>query len=203
MAQTGRNDNSGVSWLKPRQVEDMRDAAYSGRHGDRDDALVALLYDTGLRRGELAHVDRAMLDLEDETLRIPGRIQKDYPNDRSPDPATFELDRDGTLRTVRALRAYAGDRDDGPLFVSQKGNRLSPSAINDVVKKCAARADVRPYRQEGRGDPGDVSAHTLRHSVAYRMLRANDGYTLYDVRNRLRHSSISTTERKYDHIDTI
>jgi hypothetical protein len=35
------------------------------------------------------------------------------------------------------------------------------------------------------------------------MLRAEDGNTLYDVRNRLRHATILTTERKYDHFDRI
>jgi integrase len=61
---TGRDTNSNIRWLKPGQVEAMRDAAYEGRHGPRDDAIVTVLYDTGLRRSELAAVDRAMLDLD-------------------------------------------------------------------------------------------------------------------------------------------
>jgi hypothetical protein len=35
------------------------------------------------------------------------------------------------------------------------------------------------------------------------MLRAEDRNTLYDVRNRLRHASILTTERNYDHFQTV
>jgi len=35
------------------------------------------------------------------------------------------------------------------------------------------------------------------------MLRAEDGHTFYDVRNRLRHATLLTTERKYDHFDRI
>ena len=53
------------------------------------------------------------------------------------------------------------------------------------------------------GESDDVTAHTLRHSVAWRMLRAEESNTLYDVRNRLRHASILTTERLYDHFVTI
>ena len=49
----------------------------------------------------------------------------------------------------------------------------------------------------------DVTSHTLRHSVAYRMLNVEDGNTFYDVRNRLRHASLQTTERVYDHIDRV
>lgn len=196
---------TNIHWVKPEQVEAMRDAAHQGRHGARDDAIITLLYDTGLRRGELAQVDRAMLDLDDEQLRIPGSIQKDYPNDQSPGPVTFVLDRAGTLRTVRTLRAYLSTRESEStaLFPSRKSNRMTGKGINDVVKRGARRADVQPYHYGGRGSPNDVSAHTLRHSVAWRMLRAEEGNTLYDVRNRLRHATILTTERMYDHFETV
>jgi len=52
----------------------------------------------------------------------------------------------------------------------------------------------------GRGDPDDVTPHALRHSVAYRMMNVEEDNTLYNVRNQLRHRSIQTTERVYDHI---
>jgi integrase/recombinase XerC/integrase/recombinase XerD len=48
-----------------------------------------------------------------------------------------------------------------------------------------------------------VTPHTLRHSVAYRMLNVEEGHSFYDVRNRLRHATIQTTERVYDHIDRV
>lgn len=199
------DSNISVAWLKPDQVEAMRDAAHEGRHGPRDDAIATLLYDTGLRRGELSAVNRDMVDLEDEQLRIPASIQKDYPNDNTPNAATFALDPTGSLRTVRTLRQYLNLRDDdtAALFGSQKSDRLTGKSINDAVKRLAERAKIRPYTYAGRGDPDDVSAHTLRHSVAWRMLRAEDGNTLYDVRNRLRHATILTTERNYDHFQTI
>ena len=70
-----------------------------------------------------------------------------------------------------------------------------------MLYKVAETASIRPYLVDGsRGDAGDVSPHALRHSVAYRMMNAKGGNTLYDVRNRLRHRSIQTTERIYDHL---
>jgi len=70
-----------------------------------------------------------------------------------------------------------------------------------MLETVAAEAGVEPYLVDGgRGDPSDVTPHALRHSVAYRMMNAEDGNTLYDVRNRLRHRSIQTTERVYDHL---
>lgn len=197
--------NSNVHWLKPNQVEQMRDAAHEGRHGQRDEAIITLLYDTGLRRAECSQVDRDMLDLDDELLRIPVHIQKDFPNDNTPNPATFQLDQSGTLNTVRTLKAYLNTTDGAheALFPSRKSDRMSGKGINDVVKRAARRAEIKPQSYTGRGTHGDVSAHTLRHSVAWRMLRAEEGHTFYDVRNRLRHATILTTERKYDHFQTI
>lgn len=196
---------TNIHWLKPEQVEAMRDAAHEGRHGPRDDAITTILYDIGLRRGELSEVNRDMLDLDEEQLRIPASIQKDYPTNQSPKAATFAIDPSGQLRTVRTLRAYLSLRTDTSpaLFPSRKSDRMTGKGLNDVVKRLAKRADVRPFSSAGRGDPGDVTAHTLRHSVAWRMLRAEDGNTLYDVRNRLRHATILTTERRYDHFETI
>jgi integrase len=198
-------DTDDQHWLKPAQVEAMRDVVRDGRHPERDDAIVVLLYDTGLRRGEAALVDRDMVDLDEEQLRIPTSIQKDYPNDQVPPPATFQLDRDASLRTVATVQEYleARQNDTAALINSQKSDRMTGKGINDVVQRAARRAGVRPYCFSGRGDPEDVSAHTLRHSVAWRMLRAEESNTLYDVRNRLRHASILTTERLYDHFVTI
>jgi site-specific recombinase XerD len=204
-SQPPENKKTNIRFLKPDQIESMRDAAYQSRHGQRDDAIVTLLYDTGLRRSELSAVDRDMVDLDDGQLRLPGHIQKDYPNDGTPDPVTIELDPESDLRTIRTVRSFLSTRDDSSpaLFPSQKSERMTGKAINDVVKRLATRAEVRPHTFTGRGESGDVTAHTLRHSVAYRMLHSYDGYTLYNVRNRLRHSRLSTTEQKYDHFDSV
>jgi integrase len=183
----------------------MRDAAHEGRHGPRDDAILTLLYDTGLRRGEFSRVDREMLALDEGELRTPAEIQKEYPNDGSPRPARFALDQSGQLRTVRTLRAYLNARDgeSAALFPSRKSDRMTGKGLNDVVKQAAERAAVELYAYEGRGRAADVSAHTLRRSVAWRMLRVEECHTLYDVRNRLRHATILTTGRRYDHFQTV
>jgi integrase len=111
--ETGRSGDTNIPFLKPEQVEAMRDAAHEGRHGLRDDALVTLAYNTGLRRSELAALDAEMLDLDDGVLRLPGgpTVQKDYPTSGTPDLATLALDPEGELRTVRTLRSYLSVRD--------------------------------------------------------------------------------------------
>ena len=51
----------------------------------------------------------------------------------------------------------------------------------------------------GTGEPADVSPHTLRHSVAYRIIQV-DGGRLEDVQLRLRHANRQTTDQIYSHL---
>ncbi len=189
-------------WLTPDQIDDIRSACYSTGADylqQRNEAIIALMYDTGLRVGELVAVDVDMLREGHSALYIPTHIQKDYPNDNEPAPATLELASD----VSRLLSSYLNSRwkESPALFPSRSSDRITTQGVRDAISKVAEEAGVRPYLVNGtRGEPGDVTPHALRHSVAYRMMNAEEGNTLYDVRNRLRHRSIQTTEQVYDHM---
>jgi len=189
-------------WLTPDQIDKMRSACYSTGADylqQRNEAIIAVMYDTGLRVGELVAVDVDMLREGNSALYVPTEIQKDYPNDNEPAPATLELASDVT----RLLSSYLNNRwkDSPALFPSRSSERITTQGVRDAISKIAEEANVRPYLVDGtRGEPADVTPHALRHSVAYRMMNAEEGNTLYDVRNRLRHRSIQTTEQVYDHI---
>jgi len=192
-------------WLKPEQVDRMRSATVEQSAtylAARNDALIATLYDTGLRVAEAVALDvEDHVDLDDGVIVLPADIQKDYPTDRSPSYTEIELDDE----TVRTLRMYLAGRwkDTEALWPSRQADRMSTESVRNVVRDAAVAADVRPLTLAGRGEPEDVTPHTLRHSVAYRMLNVEEGNTFYDVRNRLRHATIQTTERVYDHIDRV
>jgi len=186
----------------PDQIDDLRSACYSTGADylqQRNEAIIALMYDTGLRVGELVSVDVDMLREGNSVLYVPTEIQKDYPNDNEPAPATLELASD----VARLLSSYLNSRwkDSHALFPSRSSDRITTQGVRNAISKVAVEADVEPYLVDGtRGEPDDVTPHALRHSVAYRMMNAEEGNTLYDVRNRLRHRSIQTTEQVYDHI---
>ena len=192
-------------WMKPDQVESLRSACYSTGADylqQRNEAIVALLADTGLRVGELVDVDVEMLRDNNSALYLPSGIQKDYPNDNSPPAATLVLSDD----VSRLLSSYLNSRwkDSEALFPSRSSDRITTQGVRDMIHKVAAEAEIEPYKIDGsRGDASDVTPHALRHSVAYRMMNEEEDNTLYDVRNRLRHRSIQTTERVYDHINRV
>ena len=199
------NVNSKVQasvWLKPDQLDALRTAVYRCRPDylqERDDTILTLMYDTGVRVGELVAIDTDHLRDDNSVLYLPAHIQKEYPTDNSPSAARLGLATD----TTRTLTSYLSRRwkDTTALFPSRSSDRITTEAVRNMVHRVAAEAGVEPFHRDGsRGDPSDVTPHALRHSVAYRMMNTEDGNTLYDVRNRLRHRSIQTTEQIYDHI---
>ena len=191
-------------WLKPEQVDEMRTVIYECRPDylqARDDALVTLMYDAGLRSKELVALDVDDLDLSDRVLTLAPHKQKQYPNENSPNTARLKLSTD----TVRTLKGYLNSRwkDTDALFPSRSSPRMSRRAVRNLVEKLAREAEIRPYKESGgRGEPVDVSPHSLRHSVAYRMIEREDE-SLNAVKRRLRHSSIRTTELEYSHFDVV
>jgi len=191
------SDGRARTWLKPKQVDRLRDVCLTDAVPtylqDRNEAIVALLYDAGLRAGEVCALDVDHLDVDAGTVYLPSRIQKG-----SPPPATLELAAD----TVRLLRRYLRDRwkDTDALFPTRSSDRLTTRSLQRLVEKLATEADVRPQVAGGGvGEPDDVTPHTLRHSVAYRIIQV-DGGRLEDVQLRLRHANRQTTDQIYSHL---
>ncbi|MFW5905296.1 MAG: tyrosine-type recombinase/integrase [archaeon] len=192
-------------WLKPHQVDALRSATVEISPTyltSRNDALVALLYDTGLRVGEAVALDvDDHVHLDEGFIGLPASLQKDYPNDHSPTYAEISL----AEETTRTLRMYLGNRwkDVDALFPSRQSDRMTTESVRNVVRRAALEGEIRPFTVNGRGEPEEITPHTLRHSVAYRMLNHEDGNTMYDVRNRLRHATMQTTEQTYVHFDRV
>ncbi len=147
-------------------------------------AVLALLYGTGLRRGELARLDVEHFDRAEGTLRIDGR--KTGRERCVPLPPMV-------LRCLEAylpLRHNALERTDrvgeNALLVTRRGERLTAHAISNAVHAVARRAAV-PLG----------SLHQFRHTCASDLLEA--GVHLAEVQRILGHAGVATTVR-YVHI---
>jgi len=132
-----------------------------------------LLLNTGLRLGETE-----ALNLNDVGINArSGNVRVRRGKGRR--ARTVPLNHDA--RTV--LQAWLDVRPedtDNALFLSQKGGRLSSSAISNVIAKFADRTGL-----------DDVSPHTLRHSFAKNLVDADVG--LEKVATLLGHESLETT----------
>lgn len=197
--------DEGTAWVKPGQVQQMRSATVANSAdylATRNDALICLMYDTGLRVSEtIKHRVDTHLDLDDAAIRLPSELQKQYPNGKTPPPMTIGL----ADETVRTLRTYLASRwkDSDYLFPSRQSLQMTTESVRNVISDAAADADINPYVGfGGRGTPDEITPHTLRHSVAYRMLSEEDE-DIYAVKQRLRHSSLQTTDDFYSHFDRV
>lgn len=199
------------TWLKPVQVKDIRSACLSEVFPtylqQRNYAIITLLADAGLRVSELIDLDVEDIDLDANRphIYLPSQKQKGRPGD-----ATVYLDDWGDTYSARdTLKQYLAGRwkdpESGALFPSRESDRMSLRSVQRVVKKAAQAANVTPqvksvaYEASGEPSPEDVTPHTFRHSVAYRIIVEQDG-RLEDVQRHLRHSSRETTDRIYSHL---
>ncbi len=150
----------------------------------RDKALLNTLYTTGMRRAELASLDRADI--------ANGRAKQALVTGKGEKERVVFFD-DASLTAVRAYLQARCDtyrplflrHDDGRGAPGPRGEhwRLSPQGVWGVVKHYGKLAGI------------EVTTHHLRHLKARVML--NNGAQLSEVQDILGHSSPETTKRIY------
>jgi site-specific recombinase XerD len=146
--------------------------------------VLALLYGTGLRRGELERLDLECFDSVQGTLRIDGRktgVQRCVPL-----PAMVQQCLEAYLPRRHNVLESHGALGERALLITRRGKRLSGYTISNVIHRLAHRAGV-PV----------ISLHQFRHTCASDLLEA--GVHLAEVQRVLGHSVIATTVR-YVHI---
>ncbi len=154
--------------------------------GRRDRAALELLYGSGVRASELVGLDLDDVDLTRRLARVRGKGGKErlVPFGREAE---------------RALRAYLPDRAawraggaepsaGEPVFVNQRGGRLSDRSLRRIVDGAVFRVAMATH----------IHPHTLRHAFATHLLEA--GMDLRAIQELLGHASLSTTQR-YTHLD--
>ena len=154
--------------------------------GRRDRAALELLYGAGLRAAELVGLDLDDVDLGRRLARVRGKGNKErvVPFGRMAEQALR-----GYLPDRAAFRHAAKGLDDGePVFVNQRGGRLSDRSLRRILD-AAVRAIALAQH---------VHPHTLRHAFATHLLEA--GMDLRAIQELLGHASLSTTQR-YTHLD--
>lgn len=145
----------------------------------RDEALVTLLYGTGLRISEALNLRQQ--DLQNPTqLRITGKGGKQRLVPLL--PVVYEA-----MQKYLARCPYASEPE-SPVFYGVKGKVLSAGV---------AEKNMRDLRRR-LGLPESVTPHALRHSFATHLLE--EGSNLRTIQELLGHASLSTTQR-YTHVD--
>ena len=152
--------------------------------GQRNKAIVEVLFSCGLRVSELVTLRLSDLYLDEGFVRVKGKGRKErfVPVSQS---------------AAKQLRLWFDDRcrmdikpgEEDYVFLNRRGAHLTRTMILIMVKRLGAEAGIQKT----------ISPHTLRHSFATALLEG--GADLRAIQAMLGHESIGTTEI-YTHIDT-
>lgn len=152
--------------------------------GQRNKAIIEMLFSCGLRVSELTNLKLSNLYLDDLYIRVMGKGSKERLVPISP-------------RAVEELNYWFLDRnqmvikegEEDYVFLNRRGAHLTRTMILIMLKRYA----------KGAGIKKTISPHTLRHSFATALLEG--GADLRSIQAMLGHESVVTTEI-YTHIDT-
>lgn len=148
----------------------------------RDQAILELLYGSGLRISELVGLDLDAIDLDDGMVRVLGKGDKErvVPVGRRARVALDDYLGHGRPALRRPAVRRRGDSD--AVFLNARGARITRQGCWKLVRDAGARA----------GLGSSLSPHVLRHSCATHML--DHGADIRVVQELLGHASVSTTQ---------
>ncbi|MBW2056020.1 MAG: site-specific tyrosine recombinase XerD [Deltaproteobacteria bacterium] len=150
--------------------------------GQRDKAVLELLYATGLRISEVAALRLDQINLEVGCVRVLGKGGRER-------VVPFGQEAETSLRAYlnqgrgRILKGRATPY----VFVGSRGREMTRQALWKIIKKYGLKAGIK----------GKLTPHTLRHCFASHLL--DRGADLRTVQTLLGHVDISTTQI-YTHV---
>lgn len=139
----------------------------------RDVAVIELLFATGVRVSELCSLNVRDVDMARACVMVWGKGSKE------------RILYIGNIEVLHALKRYLDLSEhavDTPLFLNQRGDRLSEQSVRTILKKYEQKAHLTLH----------VTPHMLRHSFATLLLE--EGVDIRYIQKMLGHSSIITTQ---------
>lgn len=170
--------------LTVNEINDILDSIdLSLPEGQRNRAMLEVLYSCGLRVSELTSLRYSDVYFDEGFIKVEGKGSKQRLVPIS-DTAIREIKNYLLDRNLVAVKKGYEDI----LFLSRRGTGLSRIMVFHVIKQQAEMAGIQK----------NVSPHTFRHSFATHLLEG--GANLRAIQDMLGHEKITTTEI-YTHID--
>ena len=152
--------------------------------GQRNRAILEILYGSGIRVSELTNLSLSNLFFEEDMIRVHGKGNKQRLVPMG--GISKEFLEEYITETRKNQKISVKDKD--IVFLNRRGNGLTRQMIFTLIKDLAIKANVKKQ----------VGPHTFRHSFATHLLE--NGADLRTIQILMGHESITTTEI-YTHLD--
>lgn len=171
--------------LSTREVDLLENAIdLSKWEGQRNLAIIEVLFSCGLRVSELVNLRLSNLYLDEGYIRVVGKGNKERLV-----PISAQAVKE--VRLWFSVRCHMDIKkgEEDYVFLNRRGAHLTRTMILIMIKRLAVEAGIQKT----------ISPHTLRHSFATALLEG--GADLRAIQAMLGHEHIATTEI-YTHVDT-
>jgi integrase/recombinase XerC len=150
--------------------------------GQRNQALLELLYGTGIRVSECCNIQIQDIDFQIGTVKVLGKGRKEryIPLGSYAVEAIHTYINDGRKKLLKSEKGST-------LFLNYRGEKLSRSGVRKILEDLVNKAAISVH----------ISPHVLRHTFATHML--NEGADMRSVQELLGHSHLSSTQM-YTHV---
>ncbi len=149
--------------------------------GARMYATIAVLYDCGLRRGELVNLNLDDVDQEHYQLRISSKGKSKRSRLVPFSPVTLHA-----LRKYLKHRSRFADYHMDALFISANGVRIEANPLSQSIKRLGKKAGIPR-----------AHSHLFRHSMA--VTSVMNGANQFEIKRILGHKDLSTTDGYMDY----
>ena len=168
-----------IDIVKQRSLQYPHDS-FSYKLAKRNEAIIELLFASGMRVSELCDLQVRDVDLSIGRIRIIGKGNKER---------IIDVCQEATLKALTEWLACRDNYNDGSsFFCSRLGGKMSPQAVRLLVRQLTALCGIKKH----------VTPHTFRHTFATLLLE-EDVDVVY-IQHLLGHSSILTTQI-YTHVN--
>lgn len=164
------------------ELEEMLEISKNGELGDRNNLIIELLYDTGVRVSELVNIKISDIDFDNKKIRIMGKGSYER-------FAFFGECADITLKKyIKGLRCKLLDNKNSDfLILNKNGDKITPRGVAKIIDGIISHTSIKLK----------ISPHTLRHTFATHLL--DNGCDIRSVQEMLGHKNINSTQ-VYTHV---
>jgi len=195
------SDGDRIHPLTEDEVRKLVDNVSSPRV--RNELLIRLLAQTGIRAHEVGKITLESIDFEERTITVYSD-KTDKPRDVAYQPnlsTLMDIWVNGGNRDV-----FASAEDSDHLFVTRKKGQMSNDVVNSVVKKAADNAGIQEvlYVDQRGSKRYRVTAHALRHTMGVHAIDPDHGggsMNLRYLQEVMGHENLSTTEVYLEYVE--